>query len=228
MQENRFLKDRCKTVKHGRFTERRLVRTMAGNVLARMPSGGLPAYMCTDNSLLRELFVRIIVKYGERVASFLLQGNRDFVKYQAVLFWCSFCLLCWFDWFLTEFVQWSFICFNTSPHGGVEFWPITTETNFVYGGKISQKMALTWSLKNDRFLSNIFFLHQYLTVLKRPIVKSEKCHENISSWEQSNSNDDPIKVWLGKIYELFTLHFIYACFSPLERLEKRACLVSLC
>lgn len=55
-----------------------------------------------DNSLLPEdVFVRIVVKYGERIASFLLQGNRDFVKHQeAVIFWCSFCLLYWLIGFL--------------------------------------------------------------------------------------------------------------------------------
>lgn len=50
-------------------------------VLARMPPGGLSANMCTDNSRLRERFVGAIVKYGERVASFLLQGKTVFVKY---------------------------------------------------------------------------------------------------------------------------------------------------
>lgn len=35
-----------------------------------------------------------------------------------------------------------------------------------------------------------------------------------------NWNDDYIKVWLGKIYELFSFYFIYVCFVCLERFGK--------
>ena len=64
-----------------------------------------------------------------------------------------------------------------------------------------------------------FFSASVRNSLKATIITSEKCRENISSREQSNRNDDNTKVWLDKIYELFTLHFIYAFFSRLERPE---------
>ena len=42
---------------------------------------------------------------------------------------------------------------------------------------------------------------------------------------ESKCNDDNTKVWLGKIYGLFTLHIYYACLSRLEGLGKPVWLV---
>lgn len=124
------------------------------------------------------------------------------------------------NWFLARpYGDLSYVSIYHQRAGWPEFCPITTETNLIYWGQIVQEITAIWSLKQWQFLSNTFFLHQSVTVLKWPIIASEKCHENISSREQSNSNDDTTKVWPCKIYELFTLHFIYACFPRLERLE---------
>ena len=86
------MKDRCKTVRKNTAVLQNAdwYDTMAGTVLARMPPGGLSANMCTDNSRLRERFAGAIVKYGERVASFLLQGKTVFVKYLKQYFLVQF------------------------------------------------------------------------------------------------------------------------------------------
>lgn len=77
--------------------------------------------MCTDNSLLTKRLVRILAKFSERVASFLLQGNKDLVKYLEAVFWGAFFVFVPVNLVSYKIVHWAFIRFSRSPQGGMEF-----------------------------------------------------------------------------------------------------------